>query len=241
MSFGASDCQAGRGSFQLELPRRLSIEVVGIVPEGTFDLKVDLQAQMDLDIALFDLDMPFDGDNSQAIVQWCSAADRRAQANCGVLGAKAGEASATYAHMNITYSGYDGVNGRPGSEYLRISGMATRRLELRVFAFEVGSASVTYSWGPGCGGSFQAKVLKRAVVQIGQLPRGVRGLRVSLQSASDVDIQLYDVEDTFQFPEGAAIVAYCSPESTCNYGALTGSGPQQGWHEGAFYRSLRWT
>lgn len=60
-----------------------------------------------------------------------------------------------YMKMGIDYSGYSPVSDKPGHEYIRIKGMTTTALEMKVFAFEAGSAEVTYSWGAGCGGAFE--------------------------------------------------------------------------------------
>lgn len=61
---------------------------------------------------------------------------------------------------------------------------------------------------------------------IGILPAGKWGVQVRLAADSDVDIQLYDVDDQVnaqnhkKFTEGGAVVAWCENAKTCNIGAL---------------------
>jgi len=51
--------------------------------------------------------------------------------------------------MNITWSGYNGVNGHKGHEYIKITGDTTEMMVMKVYGYEAGSADVTYSWGNG--------------------------------------------------------------------------------------------
>ena len=39
-------------------------------------------------------------------------------------------------------------------------------------------------------------------MEIGEIPRGKKNLKIDLEADADVDIQLYDTEDTTKFPEG---------------------------------------
>ena len=55
-----------------------------------------------------------------------------------------------------------------------------------------------------------------------------------------MDIQLYDTEDIASFAERAAVIAYCSPASTCNYGNLTTAEEIEGTYRGLTYRYSGW-
>lgn len=120
--------------------------------------------------------------------------------------------------MLITYSGYDG-----GNEWLEVTGMTTRRLGLRVYTYESGTASVNYQWARGCGGVFFRDLKEGESALVGQLPEGLDNLKVWMRSANDMDIQLYDLSQRDPYPEGTAIIAYCAPKNDCNYGPLTSS------------------
>eukprot|EP00619_Florenciella_sp_RCC1007_P003965 CAMPEP_0205920300 /NCGR_PEP_ID=MMETSP1325-20131115/10981_1 /ASSEMBLY_ACC=CAM_ASM_000708 /TAXON_ID=236786 /ORGANISM="Florenciella sp., Strain RCC1007" /LENGTH=1353 /DNA_ID=CAMNT_0053287977 /DNA_START=80 /DNA_END=4141 /DNA_ORIENTATION=- len=131
--------------------------------------------------------------------------------------------------MTVSYSGYEGVDGQPGKEWITITGETSTALEMKAFAFEAGEALVEYEWDrvqttcclgtAACTGSFSSSISKGSTVDIGSIPTGKKNLRVDLECSSDVDIQLFDLEDTSSFSEGKAIIAYCE-EDGCNKGAL---------------------
>ncbi len=57
----------------------------------------------------------------------------------------------------------------------------------------------------GGSGSFQQDIIKDEVVDIGEIPRGINNLRITLTSAADLDIQLFDKADStkiIQWPDG---------------------------------------
>ena len=204
-------------------------------------MNVNLTAATDINIALFDLDDPYDAQNGKALVQWCSEEDVEAAANCGLLGSLPTEASLEYKAMTITYSGYDGVDGEQGHELIRITGMTTTTLVLKAFTFSVGTAAVAYSWDRGCGGVFSADIPLEAVLEIGEVPAGVEEFKVTLTSSNDVDVQLYDLGSLETFPEGQAIIAYCSNAATCNYGhTATNSTQISGKYRGLTYHYSGW-
>ena len=61
---------------------------------------------------------------------------------------------------------------------------------------------------------------------IGILPAGKWSVKVRLAANSDVDVQIFDVDDQVNaqngktFLEGAAVVAWCEDAKKCNIGAL---------------------
>jgi len=74
-------------------------------------------------------------------------------------------------------------------------------------------------------------------VTIGEIPTGVLDLKIYLRADSDVDIQLYDADNTTVWREGQAIIAYCKISDTgCNRGILGNSKD----HETAVYQGLEY-
>merc|ERR1719158_51173 len=60
--------------------------------------------------------------------------------------------SAKYKGATIKYSGYNGINSKDGTmnfghEDIEIKGKAPSSFVMKAFAFEAGTARITYSWG----------------------------------------------------------------------------------------------
>jgi hypothetical protein len=53
---------------------------------------------------------------------------------------------------------------------------------------------------------------------VGIIPKGKFNIRIALKAVTDIDISLYDTEDSTDYSEGKAIVAWCS--GVCNQGIL---------------------
>jgi len=230
------NCEAGSGNFVLNLPTANTYANVGVIPPGKFGVRVRLSAVEDLDITLFDTEDTSQFAEGRAIVAWCGSAD----CNRGVL-AGSNEAQAVYsrpgiADMTVRYSGYNGVNGARGTEWVEILGETSTPLMMRAFAFRAGSATVDYEWAfeespcclgqSPCTGSFTQQILQGSLIDVGQIPVGKLSVNIQLLSAEDVDIQIYDLEDTSSFSEGQAIVAWCGSPN-CNSGSLNGAGADQ--------------
>ena len=237
-------CEGGSGQFITSIAAGTTVDV-GSIPAGKWTVVAKVTASSDVDVQLFDADDTTTYAEGKAIVAWV---EDPATANGGALGAEEGEAAATYEGMHITYSGYGGVGGSPGKEFIRIDGEATRTLNLKAFAFEAGDALVEYSWGrtqtpccmatAACGGSLTLAVEEGASADVGEIPVGKNDLRVTLveSAGEDVDVQLYDLGDTSKWPGGAAIVAYCESASG-NCGPL---GNNDGSAETATYGGLEY-
>lgn len=229
-------CKGGDGKFSASLPKADDTVVIGEIPAGKWGVRIDLQAKTDLDIQILDLD-----DDLNPIVLWSKYGADYA----GILGLAAGRGEATYQRegikdMKIVYSGYNGVqdedgNQRLGHEYIEIIGEVTTRLLMRAYAYQSGEALVTYSWedsksdcclgkGVCIGNPFERFILKDKVVVVGDLPVGIKDVRIELTSNVDTDVQLYDQSrQTDQYPEGVAIIGWC-PQKDCNFGELAGMG-----------------
>lgn len=123
--------EKGSGSF-VEIMPYYEVQLVGDIPPGKANVEVRLTAENDLDIQLFD------GDT--AIVQWPN----------GILaGAKTQQVD--YKGMTIEWSGYNGDGTGLGNEYIKIIGVTTTTLTMKVFAYKAGKATVDYKWGEGVG------------------------------------------------------------------------------------------
>lgn len=150
--------------------------------------------------------------------------------------------------MHVSYSGYEGVDGQPGKEWISITGELKADLRMEAFAFETGAASVQYEWDrvqtgcclgtASCGGSFAAAVMEGTTVDIGTIPIGKKDLSVTLESENDVDIQFFDLDDQECADYGGrAIVAYSESEG-CGQGIL---GNNDGTPESTVYEGLTYT
>ncbi|KAK3248070.1 hypothetical protein CYMTET_42452 [Cymbomonas tetramitiformis] len=218
-------CEGGGGTFEAELAEGAKA-TIGTIPPGKWDVHVYLEAMSDVDIQLYDLDDTSKFSEGKAVIAWCEPAST---CNIGVLGSEAGVASATYEEMSVEYSGYEGVDGKLGKEYVKFTGITTRNLEMKAFAFEAGTANIHYQWQrdrseccqgtAACTGSFEVTIGLRETADIGAIGIGKKDLEISMTAEGDLDIQLFDTDDTSEFSEGRAIVAYCGTDN-CNLGVL---------------------
>ena len=118
---------AGSGEFEQPVIKGEVVNV-GTIPEGKADVRIDLKAEADVDVQLFDGGIP--------LVQW---PDGRLS--------KSGVQTLEYEGMTITWSGYDGDGTHKGYEYITIKGELSRTLTMRAFGYAAGTASVDYGWG----------------------------------------------------------------------------------------------
>jgi len=125
---GCSNTDSGKGHFTQKIPNK-AIAVVGEIPANIENLEVSLKSNKDIDIQLYGVD-------GTAIIAWPK----------GLLhGSK--KDTITYNGMNIEWSGYYGVNGKAGHEYIKITGKTTEKMTMKVYGYESGKADVDYSWG----------------------------------------------------------------------------------------------
>lgn len=159
---------------------------VGTIPQGIIGLRVELISDKDVDIRLY-------GDNSDKIVHW----------PYGLLHGSRDE-KAMYKDVNITYSGYNGVDGEKGHEYIEVEGSTPTNMTMKAFGYKAGFATVNYSWigkvecevtAQGSA-SFQQDLEQNATAFVGVIPAGIKNLMIELSSSDDIDIQLYTQEGT---------------------------------------------
>jgi hypothetical protein len=239
-----SGCKSGSGTFIKSLPERYSTENVGIIPMGKFDIVIRLSSSEDIDITLFDLSNTTFFAEGKALVQWCEEKDVKAGKNCGMRNAT--EETIEYEGMIITYSGYEGDGVNWGNEFIRIQGETSVNLMMKAYAYKTGNATVDYEWGASqtecckgvknaCGGTFSASLEEGQVLKIGEIPVGKGDLNVTLLSSVDIDIQLYDLDDTESWQEGQAIIGYCEDPEICNFGNLTSDSYINGTYRDRIY------
>ena len=100
---------------------------------GKKDLRITLEAQSDVDIQLYDkaaAAVVTCGPDGKAIIGYFDGEDACKK---GFLGNNddGGEESATYSGLDFSYSGYSGVGGNLGNEYIQIEGVTNSVLNMK--------------------------------------------------------------------------------------------------------------
>ena len=118
--------------------------VVGEIPKGIKGLKIYLISDKDLDIRLY-------GSNNDKVVHWPNGILRQAT-----------EETKSYKGVYVTYSGYNGMDGKKGHEFIKVIGTVPTTMKMKVFGFSEGYATVNYSWTgkEGCTSNKKGVVLK---------------------------------------------------------------------------------
>lgn len=123
---------AGMGHFIQDIPNK-AIALVGEIPKEIHNLEVNLTSTEDIDIQLY-------GEDGTAIVRWSPKQEDMGLLHSGRV------AAIDYHGMHIEWSGYNGVDGHTGHEYIKVTPKTTEKLTMKVFGYESGTAEVTYSW-----------------------------------------------------------------------------------------------
>jgi len=177
---------SGSGSFQQQIDQGNAV-VVGKIPSGLIDLEISMKSNQDVDIQLTS--------GAKNVINW----------EDGVLSSDI-EETKVWNGDTITYSGYNGDEINLGNEYVFFRDDTQNAYTMYAFGYQSGYANVTYSWTgrKGCtpsgvpdgsgSGSFSQSILLDDVVTVGDLPAGLTDIYVRLESAVDIDIQLYDEE-----------------------------------------------
>jgi hypothetical protein len=186
-----SACEDGEGTFEQPIARQDTV-TVGSIPVDRAGVRIDLTSPQDVDIQLIDEETGFE------IVAWPH----------GDLNGS-GEACTTHHGIEICYSGYNGVGGEYGHEWIEVRGTTNRALVMKAYGYAAGDAQVDYSWqaSEDCvdtgSGSFTQNIAHQAVVDVGVIPTGKTNLKIVLESDVDVDVQLYDGTTALvQWPDG---------------------------------------
>ena len=176
------NCDSGDGSFSQAIPYQGSGVTVGEIPTGKANVRISLAATNDVDIQLIT-------EGGHEIIAWPN----------GDLN-DAGQGCIDYNDVEYCYSGYDGVGGNPGHEFIQINGITNVALNMKAWGYESGDAIVDYSWEAvdTCNekgqGRFSRYIPQRNTVVIGDIPANKINVKVELTAAGgkDVDVQLYD-------------------------------------------------
>jgi hypothetical protein len=122
------------------------VVTVGEIPIGKGSVYIQLSSVEDVDIQVYDLDDTNEFSEGKAIVAWCPSQN----CNKGVI-SSAGPVARIYPEgspdaRTYTYSGYNGLGGSKGFEFIGIDGVTSRRLLMRAYGYRAGEAVVTYSY-----------------------------------------------------------------------------------------------
>jgi hypothetical protein len=237
-------CEGGNGNFSVNMSQVGGLVTIGAIPKNKWNVRIYLTATADVDVQIYDSEDVSKFSEGKAVVAWC--ADPKT-CNLGALGSQEGAGYVYYKGMRVGYSGYGGTGGMPGKEWISVEGVSTTSLVMKAFAFEAGTAAVSYHFdreqSATClglqpfTGTFSMDVRKDSVVDVGIIPRGKKNLWVRLYAHADVDIQLYDTEDNSTFSEGKAIIGYCDTLN-CNKGLLGNN--DDGSEESTTYKGLKY-
>jgi hypothetical protein len=176
-----SPCDDGNGEFEQYVVQGGIVEI-GKIPAGMGDINVRLFSPSDVDIQLIDVA------TGEAIVAW----------PYGLLNQRS-EECATYEGLEYCYSGFNGVDGERGNEWIQLNGVSNRELMMTAYGYDAGYAQVYYSWSASddCvdqgSGEFSQPVDRYRTRVVGTIPAGKTNVSVSLESDSgaDIDIQLF--------------------------------------------------
>lgn len=124
--------QQGCGGFFTTPVALNAIEEVGTIPQGVKNFEVWLEADVDVDVQLYDLDATQACSESTAIVAYCL---EDFGCNCGKI-TSATHISGAYQGRTYSYSGWNGVDGKKGHEVISIAGVTNRKLRMAVYGYE---------------------------------------------------------------------------------------------------------
>lgn len=168
---------SGSGSFEQSIEQGAQVEV-GMIPAGKQKVRISLQSPEDVDLRLYEAAEPRGN-----LVGWPN----------GNLNGP-GVQSMVYRGSSIKWSGYNGVGGQLGYEYIEIDGEPLAAdLVLFAFGYRAGTAKVDYSYSTApCKKSFTVYVGNKDIVRLGSIPAGLLDVSIELSATQDLDIQLQE-------------------------------------------------
>jgi phosphatidylserine/phosphatidylglycerophosphate/cardiolipin synthase-like enzyme len=186
-----SGCEGGSGTFNQAIAHN-AVVTVGTIPAEMTNVEITLTSDKDVDIQLFDED-------GTAVVQWPD----------GLLNG-AEEQSTSYKGVTVTWSGYNGDGTNLGHEYIKLEGVTSNAFVMKAYGYASGQARIDYKWDakPDCvdsgSGTFTQSIPHNAVVEVGKIRSGLSDVKIQLISPVDIDIQLYDSDETavVKWPDG---------------------------------------
>jgi len=127
----AGPASSGSGRFSKSVPQN-GRALIGEIPAGVDGLQIDLIAGHDLDIELWDGEV--------FVVGWQVGGKKS-------LIYSSSPVTGLYRGVSIFWSGWDGLDGRKGSEYIRIAGTTQNSFLMKVYGYQEGNVIVEYDWG----------------------------------------------------------------------------------------------
>ena len=188
-NFNFGEC-SGSGTFEQQIVQFSNnyenTTIVGEIPSGIQGLKIFLISDNDVDIRLY-------GENNDKIVHWPHGIHNQSN-----------QETKPYKNIDVTYSGYNGVDGQLGHEFIEINGTTPTAMTMKAFGYRAGYATVNYSWTgkDGCeiqtsgNGNFTQILEQNTISLIGTVPPNVNNVKIILTSVKDLDIQLYGTDGT---------------------------------------------
>ena len=195
-------CSATTSEFFFDISSQETL-VLGVIPAGLYELQIFLESASDIDLQLID-----------AVDETLLVLDGVHPANPNGILSSSGYECADYLGLEYCYSGYFGVDGNPGHEFITVSGITNRPLRFQVFGFQGGTGTVEYVYQDlaSCGSSFEVPVQALETVQLGDVPLCIEDLRIEVASSAEFDLQLIDETD------GTVLVGW--PDGLLNGAAL---------------------
>jgi hypothetical protein len=124
--WGPSATVAGNGSIEVQATGKKTI-VIGKIPAGRKDVRIALTSTVDFDIQLYD------------------GSTRVVYRTYGLLKGVT-PATTVYKGVEVSWSGYSGVDGKKGDETLEIKGKTPCAFTFKVRSLKAGETTIDYSW-----------------------------------------------------------------------------------------------
>ena len=125
-----SACEDGKGTFAQPIASQDTV-TVGSIPVDRAGVRIDLTSPKDVDIQLINEETGFE------IVAWPNGDLNLSDEDC------------TMHHgIKICYSGYNGVGGEHGHEWIEVRGTTNRALVMKAFGYAAGDARWTTAGRP---------------------------------------------------------------------------------------------
>ncbi|MCX7554326.1 hypothetical protein OS175_10580 [Marinicella sp. S1101] len=171
LNTGCSDYDHGKGVFNQHLSLvGESVKVIGSIPAGKAQVRINISTNQDVDLQLYDGDTALVDKNS------------------GLLNG-ADLATVSYQGMEITYSGFEGDANSAGNEFITLSGITSSALRVRLAGHQDAEVTVSYQWGldPSLGATY---IINRQVyndLSVRSATPGAIGIRELKFIIKDID------------------------------------------------------
>merc|ERR1711959_263471 len=134
-NFKSPPCKGGQGSFTKKMKHNQRVNV-GQIPAMTKNVEIQLRTDKDVDAELW----TYNGKREIAIVAW----------NIGKIDSPT-KANIQFNGATINYSGYNGITTKSGMNFghedIGIKGQCKSGFTMKAYAFQAGTAKITYKWG----------------------------------------------------------------------------------------------